>query len=510
MKAAFPKFLIRYWDALLASAVACIFIYLFTRHSGIGISPDSVMYTSTGTNIREHFRFADFNGLPLVDFPLGYPSFLALLSFLSGAPVLGIMPVLNAVLFSSVIFLTAGILNGYQHRSGIYKAAILSLLACSPCLLEVYAMAWSETLFLFWILLFIVAIYSYLQLPTYRNIVFAAVIAAFAFVTRYAGITVLGTGLFLVFFYGDVPLSKKIRHLFLFTVIGISLVAGNLLRNHSVTGNSTGVREKAIRTLTDNLQQIGGTVADWLPFTRGHETITLFLFILILIGGMVMVGYRLLQQQYYPFYETVVSAFFVVYALFLLVIATVSRFENLSSRLLSPLYLPMLLVGSSWLVGIVRKCRGVIRIMVLFIALVIFTGFHLTHYRLNAEAWEGIKDAGMPGYTEDSWTQSLTVAHLNKNKEHYPAPVYGNANDAVYFLTGIHALSLPHKEIQKEINAFLQHRSFYLVWFRDGENTDLVGLDFVKQHKKLVSAETLEDGSIYFFSDSTAVIPRRN
>jgi hypothetical protein len=58
----FSIFISKHWDALIASIVASAFIYFFTRHSGIGISPDSVNYESAATNIRDHFSFTDFNG----------------------------------------------------------------------------------------------------------------------------------------------------------------------------------------------------------------------------------------------------------------------------------------------------------------------------------------------------------------------------------------------------------------------------------------------------------------
>jgi hypothetical protein len=100
--------------------------------SGIGISPDSVNYESAASNIRNHFSFTDFNGRPLVDFPLGYPSFLAFISWITGVSVLHVAPVVNCFLISGVIFLTSIIIDSFQHKSKIYKIAILSLIACSP------------------------------------------------------------------------------------------------------------------------------------------------------------------------------------------------------------------------------------------------------------------------------------------------------------------------------------------------------------------------------------------
>lgn len=502
-------FFSKHWDAILASIAACIFISLFTRHSGIGISPDSVVYLSTATNIREHFSFTDFNGLPLVDFPLGYPSLLALISFLTGSSVISIVPVLNCFLFSGVIIMTSVVIEGYQKTSPLYKACFLALLACSPFLLEVYAMLWSETFFLFLILLFVVVMQHYFKTQGMVSLSLVACIVAMAFVTRYAGITLLGTGLFLIFFNGKIPFAKKIKHLLLFTLLGSSLAVANLMRNGKVSGNITGVREKALRSLSDNFQQIGATVSEWFPFLKGHETAATVLFIVILLLGIFILLYHALQQQYFASYETIIACFLVVYSAFIITIATLSRFENLSSRLLSPMYIPLLLVSCSWIISFVKGSVRIQKNIALIIVFFLYAGFYYNHYRLNAEAWEGIKDSGMPGYSEGSWTESPAVAFVKKNKSLYTQPIYSNANDAVYFLTGIHALPLPHKEIEKEKAAFLLHPSFYLIWFTDGDNPDLVDLNFIKKYKKQVSVQEVEGGAVYFFADSTLAIPPR-
>lgn len=493
-------FITKHWDALLASVAGCIFIYLFTRHSGIGISPDSVSYESTATNIRNHFSFTDFNGVPLVDFPLGYPSLLALVSFITGKTVLQIAPLLNGILFSGLIILTSIIIEGYKKTSAFYKACILALIACSPFLLEIYSMLWSETWFLFLIVLFIVAINRYFKSYNLTGLFFAAIIAALAFVTRYAGITVIATGLILIFFNDDIPLAKKIKHLIIFGVTASSLAFINLVRNSRVAGHATGVREKALRTLSDNFQQAGSVLTEWLPFLKGQETLATFIFIVLITAAVIILIYHIIQQQYFQSYETAVAGFFIVYCFFLLTIATISRFENLSSRLLSPVYIPLLLTGSSWIVPLLQRSVRVKRIIIVTLTLIVYAGFHIHHYRLNAEAWEGIKDSGMPGYAEGSWRDSPAVAFVKKNKDRFTQPIYANANDAVYFLTGIHAMALPHKEIEKEKEAMLKHPSFYLIWFKDGENTDLVGLDFIRQYKQQVSVEEVEGGAVYFFS----------
>lgn len=459
------------------------------------------MYTSAASNISRYFSFTDFIGRPLVDFPMGYPILLGLLSFLTGLPAIQYAPLLNAVLFCTLIFLASTLLNRFRNRSVMGKAAVLSLLACSPCLLEIYNMVWSETLFLVWILFFLLQIHRYLRMQSLVSLLAAGMIAALAFVTRYAGISLLAAGSMLLLFYEGPARKKKIGHLFLFMLTGISLVSVNLLRNRMATGKSTGVRELAQRGLYENILQLGQVLSEWLPFLRGHEKTAAVLFLLFLAIIVMGIVYRMLQQQYYASAENVVAVFFLVYTVFMLGVATVSRFENLSSRLLSPLYVPLVLAGYSGVAWVRKRIRGYAGYFITLLCLVLFSAFQYHHYQLNAEAWEGIRDAGMPGYTEDSWTRSPTAAYLRKQAAALKAPVFGNANDAVYFLTGIHALPLPHKEIQSEIDVFLRQRKFYLVWFQDGENTDLVELDFIKQHQQLQTVQHFADGAVYFFSD---------
>lgn len=494
-------FLTKHWDALTASVAACTVIYFFTKHSGIGISPDSVTYFSTAANISTDFSFTNFNGLPTVDFPLGYPSLLALSVLVSGLSPLQTGPFINMALFSGVIIMTGIIIAGYRQQSALYKIVFLTVLACSPCLLEVYSMLWSETLFLFLILLFLIALQKYLRSHITRHLIIAACIAAIAFFTRYAGITLLATGGFLLLFDGELTVLKKIKHLLLFMITGSSLALINLLHNSRVAGHITGVREKAIHTVLDNLGQTGAILADWLPFIRGHETLATIVFILIFVRGVWQLFYGILQQQFFHRYETIIAAFLVVYAVFIIAVASLSRFEDLSSRLLSPLYIPLLLVGSSWIVPVIQQSARIKKMVLFLIAIFFYAGFQYNQYRLNAEAWEGIRDAGIPGYTEDSWMHSPTMAFIKKNAACFTEPVYANANDAVYFLTGLHALALPHKEIVNEIDTMLQTHSFWLVWLTDGENNDLVNLDFIRQHKKMISVRTMDDGSVYYFAD---------
>jgi hypothetical protein len=484
-------------DALFAATAACIFIYCFTRHSGIGISPDSVMYWSTATHIREQFAFTDFNGLPLTDFPLGYPSLLALLSFLSGISVLALAPVCNAVLISTLILLSSHLLQQDGRFPQPFKALLLALLACSPALLEIYAMLWSETLFLVEGLLLLTVLHRYGKTHRSGSLLFCGLITAFAFVTRYAGISLLALGFGMLLLDPELSVRKKIKHIAVYVLLSVSLAAVNLIRNHYASGHSTGVREKALRGLSDNLQQMGSVFSGWFPFSFSNM-VAMVAVVMILLLCLFYFLNRWLQASYFWTASTLITGWFLSYAVFILGIATVSRFEDLSSRLLSPLYIPLLIIVSGALLQWRLLFSGLTRKFFMLLLLLFYAAFHYNHYQLNAEAWEGIKDAGMPGYAEDSWQQSPAVNWLRQHKDSLPQPLYANAPDAVFFFTGLKALPLPHKDISTEHLQLLRQKNLTLVWLVDGENTDLVGLPFISKQYDTSQRRLLEGGTVYY------------
>ena len=73
-------------DSLPAAIAGFVLIQLLSRHGGIGVTPDSVVYLSTAQNIHDHGVINDFTNSPLMDFPAFYPIFLSGIIFLTGGP----------------------------------------------------------------------------------------------------------------------------------------------------------------------------------------------------------------------------------------------------------------------------------------------------------------------------------------------------------------------------------------------------------------------------------------
>src|SRR6201991_5347173 len=95
---------LKHLDTLIAAILGFYAIHLFTAYSGVGISPDSIMYASTATNMQAHGTIITFNKGPLVFFPVFYPFFLAIIQFITRVDPIEAGAMINATLFAAVIF----------------------------------------------------------------------------------------------------------------------------------------------------------------------------------------------------------------------------------------------------------------------------------------------------------------------------------------------------------------------------------------------------------------------
>ena len=488
-------------DSLIAAAAGFFIIFLFTRHGGIGISPDSVVYLTAAENLQANGKLADFTKDALVDFPAFYSLFLSAVELLTGLKPLLFAPFLNALFFAILIYLSGNIMEQFTHRSKWYKSVVLSCIVLSPALLEDYSMLWSETLFILWLLLFMMAMHRYFHSYSRKALVAAAVIASIASITRYAGITVIAMGGILLLIDTKLPLRRKLTDLVLFSVISPLLLIINLVRNYVVSETLTGFREKSISTLASNTHDAGWVLCDWLPFLHGNHEAANW----VAIGIIAVLAFICLEQFLHngrmANYENMAAIFSLLYISFLIVIASVSRFETLNSRFLSPVFIPLLWSGSSWIVSISQRSNQVIKRSLMVLGTILFLTFQWNQLSADYETWDGVKDAGIPGYTEDQWTKSEAVKFIEKDslpfRKNYT--IYSDAPDAVYFFTGRQGKYLPHKDSDWDVQEFLNDPHCYMIWFTDGIDPDMVDMNFIAHVKKMKLLKQFSDGVIYEF-----------
>ncbi|HQS24100.1 MAG: hypothetical protein B7Y11_03925 [Sphingobacteriia bacterium 24-36-13] len=501
MKSYLIHFFKTHWDALLASAFAFIWIAFYTAHSGIGISPDSVAYLSTANHFSDSFQFTDYNNLPLVNFPLGYPLLLGLVKLVFFTEVITAAPILNSLLLAAVLYTSSYLLLHAKIKNGFFRLLILCLILSSPGILEVYTMLWSETVFILLVLIFIVAFHQYLLTEKKNWLLIAGTIAAITCSIRYVGITLLITGGLLILFYIQFNWRTKLKHIGLLVLVGCSLPLLNIIRNKLLTQTFAGVRQSSLKTFQTNLQDFINVLGYWFPNSENDSSTTLLIIgVILLFIVIVVLLYRLIQQQFFASVISLLSLFVLVYGAFILFIASISRFETLSSRLLIPLYIPLFILIAHCFYQWMVASRRYKKVFILLVFSVWYAIGANHHYQAHLFNWEGIGYAGIPGYTDDLWRGSPLLQFMKTHHSSYQAPIYSNANDAVFFLANIKANPLPHKDLQQEIDPFLNHQNIYLVWFEYGKNPDLIDDEYIRAHFKQTKEWQFKDGSIFYFT----------
>lgn len=486
-------------DSLIAAVAGFFIIILFTQYGGIGISPDSIVYTSAARNFAHNGRLLVFGAMPLVDFPVMYPLFLAFIKWVTQQDLVEIGRYINGALFGVLIYLCGCIMESKPQWRTWYKWAMLSCIAISPSLLDVYTMMWSETLFIILTILFIILYKKYTYRYDPRALYVVAFCAAVACITRYAGIALVGTGGLLLLMDTKLAWKKKIIHILIFGSISISLLVVNLVRNALITGTLTGDREKGVTPFFTNVGHVGKVFCEWISFMPENVTAATIVGTLVLVVLVVAFGFHALKQARFSSYQNIIATFAMIYVLFIIVTATLSRYETINNRFIAPAYIPLLLAVTGWIPGSTDALSERKAKFVFIPVIAIFIWFQYTQYVQTKRMYTETIGYGIPGYTDASWRNSAIAAFLKGNKGLFKPDmeIYTNANDAFYFVSGLPAESVPHTIDKNYTQEFIANDPYYIVWFSNVNDIDLLTLDFIKANRKLTVLHTLKDGVIF-------------
>lgn len=497
-----PKRYLNNLDSLIAAIIGFIVIVLFTKYSGVGISPDSIMYASTATNIQAHGTLITFNKGPLVFFPVFYPFFLGIIQFISRVDPIEAGAMINASLFAAVVFTSGWIMEKFISHSRIYKWLILIAIILSPGLLEIYTYLWSETLFIFETLLFIIAYWKYLQTHSLKALIWVGVITAISCITRYAGVTIIGAGGLMLLLDNKLTIKKKINHILIFGFISVSLLVGNLILNRINSGLSTGTRYPSITPFIDNLHYFGTVICDWASFSKASYPFAAVITSVVLLALIVILLWKAFNGKINS-YENIVIAFAVVYGLFIVISASISRYERINSRLLSPMFIPLLIGITSWVPDVIRLVKSKAKYVFSGVAIVLMLAFEYATVLTDYQRYDDECDYGVPGYSDDDWNKSEFIVYLRHHRNMFKPgiPIYTDADEAVYFFTRMPSTVIPHKSPEEAVQKFYAQKHFYLIWFTNLYNTELISLPDIMRNKKLVKIGEAKEGVIYYCDD---------
>ena len=487
-------------DSLLAALVGGLMVVLLTKHSGLGISPDSIYYVSTADSIIAGKGFYQFDGKPFVMFPVVYPILLSSIKIIFGNAFLKVVPFFNALLFGLTIFISGIILENTNHSKWL-KWVVLAIISLSPSLLEVYTMLWSETLFITEVILFIYFGKIYFEKLNHKYLIIIALIAAIAADTRLAGVAVIATGGLLILMSQDLKWGKKFQHLFIYGAIAISLFVLNLIRNALLTQTLTGNRQKGVTPFLENLKYYGLVLANWLPFSKWGSVFPITIAFLFLAIVIITFFFRFLKSKEQHHYEKLAVAFTLMYSLFMLAVATISRFETINNRLLAPFFIPCVLTIGFYLASIFKlvKKRNY-KIALIGVSTLLVTTIILQYGDIDRTTFLENKEGGIGGYSDDDWFISSGLLNYLKSNPSFFASgktIYANAAHAVYFKTSQHVQILPERKYTHLVAEFNNIPTQILIWFNNEDNPEVLNLQEVASSKNLQIIGKFNDGVIY-------------
>jgi hypothetical protein len=483
---------VKYGYILGAAALGFAFTYLLTHRSGIGVSPDSIAYISAARNMVHTGHLVDYTLHPLVDWPAGYPLLLAAILKITHADPMAVLPWLNPLLFAVLIGLCGYIAIRLGYPSRWFPPVLLLCIALSPALVEVYIMLWSEALFIPGTVVFFILLQRYMKTRALGSLLPAAGCAALCCVIRYSGVTLVATGGFLILIDRYPTWRKKVGHLMGFGAISLSLLFVNLFRNEVVSGTLTGARQKGMTPLWKNIYYYGNTFTGWFLYGTTHYHLCLLLGMFLIIFLVLLFGRGIPKLlQVYPPYIRICLSFALLYSLFMVVSATLSRYETINSRLLSPLYIPLVFTLAYPLEAL--WYRRTWRVAAVGCALLVLSSQAFADRQWYAD----VKEGGIGGYTEDTWDDSPLVAYLKGKPFQEGYTLYSNSPEAVYFFGRLHCQLLPQQAFPGPIRQFYSEPRAYLIWFEDGDNDAILTLDQVLTHKHMVLVRRFDDGVVY-------------
>ncbi len=317
---------------------------------GVGlVFGDSAVYISVARHLLEGEGFVDMmDKTPYVKWPPLYPILLAAASLFVFDPYAVAGP-LNAAIFGLTIFVAGHYLRQRIHSRFLILWTCLAILLSIPLTSIAYT-AMSEPLFILLVILSLLHTDSFLRQDKRTSLLWAAMLAALACLTRYIGLTLPMTIVPLILLQRNTVLVAKMKHIIAYTLISVSPVALWLLRNSLLSGRPTGSRPPSDNTLPYLLDIMLNTLSRWvfldLPLGEFHR-FAVVLTGIALLALAIALGYILRAQQKVGTWTdwrtfSLFAIFALVYLIALIGTLATTALDSPEDRYLSPVYIPFL------------------------------------------------------------------------------------------------------------------------------------------------------------------------
>lgn len=500
--------------ALAAPGLAgAALILAATSAYGAAADADSAAYVSAARSLLAGHGFVMYDGTPLVNFAPLYSMVLAAFG-LSGLDPLDAACFVNAIGFAGII-VVSGLWMHWHTGSTVVAllGALVALLAMPLILVSVFVA--SETLFILLALLFILALEYAIASGRRSALIAAAIIAALAALERYIGVALLFTGLALILLQRNKPVVRKLVDAVLFGVIGCLPLSVWYARNYVATGTLAGVRATPISSPGDNIFYAFDTVNAWFAPGLNPAIVRFIVIGLPLVAMLTLLCIKSAGDRGAHGVTSVsrllpVLWFVLVYVTFLTVSSTLVAYDRIDSRLLSPIYMPLLLLilYSGWALSKLVHRQDLRRTLHWCLTVIFVLWLAYPVIASQTTSGETVATGGGGGYTSANWRNSSLIAYLKQHP--LSGRVISNAPFTVYLLTGISARMSPRKMEYRSSEpvtidlvllkqALVSEDDISLVWFNREESARLYSAQELGALTSMEVITTTVDGALYHF-----------
>lgn len=495
---------------MVGSLAGVALIWFATDKYGIGLTPDSVGYIEAGAGMPQSLRSV------WAEQPPFYPVVLAVAHLITDGSPYDAARIVNALAFGVTIMLTGLILRRMLPEHPLVAPVGVVLVLVSLPLLEVFVVALSEPVFICLSLMFLLSAAKYSEARKQQWLILMALSAGLAAMTRYIGVILPGLGLLVILRSCRCEKTRSAIDIAEFLLIALAPLSAWWIRNWQLTGTLMGPRATSSYTLATNLSLTLDRILKWVFPARLSEHRSLLVLVSAIFGfllGWMGKGF-LARAMNVAGRSWLVTAFAGAYLVALLYSASQMAFDQIDNRLLSPIYLPLLIVGllmvhSWWEEANTRWAGRNVIVLTLMVAL-LWIGVWGGSAVASVSNW---RQHGAGGLNTDAWHESDLITYLAEHPTPSGAVVYSNAPWALRALAGILPAQLsPQKwwyqstqtrvSLEELSDSWPAVTQTFLVWSDLQHSPNFYTVDELREIAELVLVVQLSDGAIYEISDS--------
>lgn len=495
---------------VLLSLAAFALVFFPTQRARIGITPDSVQYIGTSRNLLEGKGFLEYNNSPLLFWPPLYPIVLAIFGFIFKRDPLLLANIINSILFGLIVFYSGTLAFKLTKKSFVFAFLASLTIVFSIPLYGVTTMVFSETLFIFLIVLFFKFLDLFSTNHRIGTLLILAFITALASLTRYIGVVLIPIGIVCIFFTIESKRKERLLRTGIFAIVSLLPISAWITRNQIISGTFSGPRSLSVFSLLDQFHSMTASFFSWF-FPKELFDSQIFIAVVFLsIGILIGVLHKELRVRNVFRSTTLVAlfSFLGLYLISLIVSARSGYWQLIDSRYLAPLFVPITLLFFSFTNHITsifyERFRSQLMYPIVISFLLVLVAFPVSTTIKN------IKNIGFfrLGFnTQNIYDSSTLKFLLNQPEVINKCTIYTNNPIQVDFLAHFPATMSPAKttgdytsivvEDISSLRGSWPNQQACIIWFNTIQNDNLYSISELERIVNLEVLHSFDDGIIY-------------